>query len=143
MSPSLGLEDILLFSLSVSLMSAPRHENCSSYLHETSYKYQSTLDDMQSARTITLAFILFELFALGSVTKSCPLYNLKTVQAIFKKLHINIRTLEDVQSTKTIILAFILFELFSLDSVTKSCLLYKLKTVQAIFMKLLININQH
>ena len=28
-----------------------------SYLHETSYKYQSTLDDVQSARTVTLAFI--------------------------------------------------------------------------------------
>ena len=34
-------------------------QNCSSYLHGT-YKYQSTLDDMQRARTITLAFILFE-----------------------------------------------------------------------------------
>ena len=31
----------------------------SSYLHETSYKYQSKFDDMQSTRTITFAFILF------------------------------------------------------------------------------------
>ena len=30
------------------------------------YEYQSTFDDVQSARTITLAFILFELFLLES-----------------------------------------------------------------------------
>ena len=57
------------------------------YLHKTSYKYQSTLDDMQSTRTITLSVTLLELFPFDSVTKSCPLYNLKTVQAIFTKLH--------------------------------------------------------
>ena len=33
---------------------------------EILYEYQSTLDDVQSARTITLAFILFELFFLES-----------------------------------------------------------------------------
>ena len=43
----------------------------SSYLHETSYKYQSTLEDVQGARTITLAFILFELFPLDF----CPSQN--------------------------------------------------------------------
>ena len=47
-------------------------ENCSWYLHETSYKYQSTLDNGQSTRTITLAFILFELFPL----ELCPSQNL-------------------------------------------------------------------
>ena len=41
-------------------------------------------------RTITLALILFELFPLDSVTKLCPLCNLKTIQAIFTKFHINI-----------------------------------------------------
>ena len=42
-------------------------ENRSSYLHETSYKYQSTLDDVKSATIITLAFILFELFPLDKI----------------------------------------------------------------------------
>ena len=73
--PPLGLGDILFFPrasvcLSICLsvcqtrVTALLLENWSSYPHETSYKYQSTLDDMQSARTITLAFILFELFPL-------------------------------------------------------------------------------
>ena len=38
---------------------------------KTSYKYQSTLADMQSARTITLTFILIELFLL----ELCPSQN--------------------------------------------------------------------
>ena len=50
---------------------------------------------MQSARTITLEYVFFELVPLkfvisSSVTKSCPLYNFKTVQDIFMKLHTNI-----------------------------------------------------
>ena len=44
----------------VFIVSALLLENCSSYFHVTFYKYQSTLDDLQSARTITLAFTLFE-----------------------------------------------------------------------------------
>ena len=87
-------------------------ENPSNYLHETSYKYQSTLDDIRSARTITLAFILFELYPFDSVTKSCPLYYLEIVQAIFMKLHININ---QHANARTITLAFILFELFPLE----------------------------
>ena len=53
---------------------------------------QSTLDDMQSARTITLALKLFELFPLELYPsqKTCPLYNLKTVEHSFTKLYMNI-----------------------------------------------------
>ena len=65
MSPPLGLGDILCFPRApVCLSHLCPFENHSSYLHETSYKYQSTLDNVQSARTITLVFILFELFPL-------------------------------------------------------------------------------
>ena len=47
---------------------------------------------MQSARMVTLPFILFELFPfeLCASQKLCPLYNLKTIQAIFTKLYTNI-----------------------------------------------------
>ena len=72
-----------------------------SCLHETSYKYQSTFNDMQSARTITLAFILSELFPLDSVTKSCPLYNLKTVQ-----ISINIRRYAECKNHNSCIYTF-------------------------------------
>ena len=65
MSSHLGFGDKLFFSqasvyLSVTLVSAPELENRLSYLQEFSYKYQWTLEDVQSPRTITLAFILFE-----------------------------------------------------------------------------------
>ena len=42
--------------------------------------YQSALDDVQSARMVTLPFILFELFSLElcASQKPCPLNNLKT-----------------------------------------------------------------
>ena len=88
------------------------------------YKYQSTLDDVQSARTITLAFILFELFPLDSVTKLCLLYNLNTVQAIFTSYKYQ-------SDTRTITLAFILFELFSLEFCwsQKRYPLYNFKTI--------------
>ena len=36
--------------------------NPSRYLHKTLCEYQSTLDNVQSTGSITLAFILFELF---------------------------------------------------------------------------------
>ena len=50
---------------------------------------------MQSARTITLNMYFFCYVPLkfvisSSVTKSCPLYNFKTVQDIFMKLYTNI-----------------------------------------------------
>ena len=38
----------------VFIVSALLLENCSSYFHVTFYKYQSTLDDLQSSKTITL-----------------------------------------------------------------------------------------
>ena len=85
----------------------------------------------------------FKLVEKSLSQHSCLLYNLKTVQAIFMKLHFNQSTLDDVQSTKTITLAFILFDLFPLESVTKSGRLYNLKTVQAIFRALHIKINKH
>ena len=39
-----------------------------SYIHETLYKYQPTGVNVQSARIVTLSFILFELFPL----ELCP-----------------------------------------------------------------------
>ena len=53
----------------------------------------TALDDVQSARTITLAFILFDLFLLElrlSVTKSCPLYNLNALYNILMILDKNV-----------------------------------------------------
>ena len=54
---------------------------------------------MQSARTITLEYVFFELHPFeisSSATKLCPLYNFTT--------------LDDMQSAKTITLVLILFE---------------------------------
>ena len=48
---------------------------------------------MQSARTITLEYVFFLSYILlkfvisSSMTKSCPLYNFKTVQDMFIKFH--------------------------------------------------------
>ena len=72
----------------VSIMSVLQLEKSSSCLHESSYKYQLILGDMQSSRTVTLALMLFELlpFELCQskiVSLLCQNYNLKTVQAIF------------------------------------------------------------
>ena len=50
------------------------------------------------------------------LSHSCPLYNLKTVQAIFTKLLININQHQTTcRAQKTITLAFIRFELFPLE----------------------------
>ena len=86
---------------------------CSRYLQETSYKYETTLDDVQRAKTVTLAFLLFELFPLELCPsqKTCPLFNLKTVQDIFMKLYEYQSTLDNMQSARTITVAFILFEI--------------------------------
>ena len=74
------------------MKSCPLHlsKNYSSCLHETPYKYQLTLGGLQNARTITFAFVFFELFSFDSVTIPGTLYNIKTVRAIFKILHIDI-----------------------------------------------------
>ena len=50
---------------------------------------------MQNARTVTLEYVFlklrpFEVLISGSMTKSCLLYNFKTVQDIFMKLETNI-----------------------------------------------------
>ena len=47
---------------------------------------------MQSARMVTLPFTLFELFPFDfcASQKLCPLYNLKTAEALFTKLYTNI-----------------------------------------------------
>ena len=49
-------------------------------IHETLYRYQLAWDDVQSARKVTLPFILLELFSLELCPsqKPCPLYNFKT-----------------------------------------------------------------
>ena len=96
---------------------------------------------MQSARMVTLPFILFELFSfeLCASQKLCPLYNLKTTQAIFTKLYTNINKHKmTLQSARIVTLPFILFELFPFElcASQKSCPLYN-------FMKLYTNINQH
>ena len=74
------------------IVAALNLENRLSSIHETLYKYQSAWDDMQSARMLTLPFILFELFPfeLCASQKSYPLYNWKTTRAIFTKLYTNI-----------------------------------------------------
>ena len=48
----------------VSIVSVLQLEKPSSYLHESSYKYQPVLGDMQSSRTVTLALMLFEFMPL-------------------------------------------------------------------------------
>ena len=56
---------IYLGTLSITkTLSALSLENRLSYIHETLYKYQQTWVDVQSARIVTLSFILFELFPL-------------------------------------------------------------------------------
>ena len=56
---------ISLGTLSITkTMSALSIENCLSYIHETLYKYQPTWVHVQSARIVTVSFILFELFPL-------------------------------------------------------------------------------
>ena len=47
------------------------------------------------------------------MTKSCPLYNFKTVQDIFMKLRTNINQyiIDDIQGVRTITLVLIFFEL--------------------------------
>ena len=64
----------------VSIVSVLQLEKSSSCLHESSYKYQPILGDMQSSRTITLALMLSELLPFGtlSVTKLC-LYRVSTI----------------------------------------------------------------
>ena len=100
----------------------------------TSYKYQSTLDDVQSARTITLAFILYELFPL----EHCPSQNrVRTITGKPFKLSLQKTsyeyqsTLDEVQSARIRGLVFIRFLVITLGSlsITRSCPLYNLKTV--------------
>ena len=83
--PPLGSGDILFFpgrpSVCLSqIVSALQLKNRLSSIHETLYNYQSAWDDVQSARMVTLPFILLELlpFELCASQKSCPLYKLKT-----------------------------------------------------------------
>ena len=45
----------------------PRASVCHKSIHETLYKYQSAWDDMQSARMVTLPFILLRYFPLNFV----------------------------------------------------------------------------
>ena len=77
-------------------------------------------------------------------TKSCPLCNFKTVHGIFMKLHTNINQ----QSARTITLVLILFSyvplnFLSSNFLTQACPLYNFKTVQDIFIKLHTNIKHH
>ena len=60
---------IFLGTLSITkIVSALLLENRLSYIHETLYKYQPTWVNVQSARIVTLSFILFQLFLL----ELCP-----------------------------------------------------------------------
>ena len=66
---------------------------------------------MQSARMVTLPFILFELFPmeLCAAQKSCPLYNLKIAQAIFTKLYTNINKHDMTRRVQERLLCLIYF----------------------------------
>ena len=90
---------------------------------------------MQSARTITLAFIHVELFTLDSATKPCPLYNFKLFSRNFISNSINIRRRTKRKNHNSCIYTFWGISLGTL-SVTKSCPLCNLKSVQDIFKKL-------
>ena len=100
----------------VSIVSVLQLEKPSSYLHESSYKYQPILGDMQSSRTVTLALMLFELLPL----ELCQLQNCVFIMSALKLenrssyFHVTFykyqSTLDNVQSARTITLAFTLFE---------------------------------
>ena len=103
---------------------------------------------MQSTRTITLA-LYFWVISHGtlSITKSFPLcQNLKPVQDIFKKLHVNINqhfiSPPFRVGRHTVFPPGICLSICLCPSVTKLCSLHNLKTVQAIFTKIqIISIN--
>ena len=72
---------------------------------------------MQSARMVTLPFILFELFPfeLCASQKLCPLYNLKTTEAIFTNFIQTSTNMSRRAECKNSNSVFILFELFPLE----------------------------
>ena len=98
-----------------SIVSILQLEKPSSCLHQSSYKYQPILGDMQSSRTVTPALMLFELLPLELCqSQNCVII----VSALYLENHSSYfhvtfykyqSTLEDVQSARTITLAFTLF----------------------------------
>ena len=122
-------------------------KNCSSYLHETSYKYQSALDDVQSIRTITLACILFKLFPLNFVRhKIVSALKLENCSSFLHETSYKYQSiLDDMQSARTITLDFILFELYPLEfcpSQNVSTLTWKpFKLSSRNFIKISVNIR--
>ena len=108
----------------------------------------SSRNFIRSSRTITLAFILFELFHLGlSITKWCPFCNLKSVQDIFKKLYIisiNIWRCAECKNHNSYIYTFWIISLGTLSQ--KTCLHYNLKPFKISspnFIWISINIRWH
>ena len=103
-----------------------------SYIHETLYKYQSAWEDVQSARMVTLPFILFELFPWELVhhknhVRSRTWKPLKLYSRNFIPISISMRGCAECKNGNS---AFILFELFPLGNCPpqKSSPLYNLKT---------------
>ena len=63
-----------------------------------------------------LPLMSVRLSVFPSVTQSCPLYNLKTVQDIFTKLHKKYKaSSDDVQNTRTVTLVHTVLELFPFE----------------------------
>ena len=100
----------------VSVVSVLQLEKSSSCHHESSYKYQPILGDMQSSRTVTLALTLFELFPLELCqSQNCVfIVSALLLENCSSYFHVTFykyqSTLDDVQSARTITLAFTLFE---------------------------------
>ena len=69
----------------------------SRYFYETSYRCQSTLDDMQSARTITLSFILYKIY---------PFVHYKIMSTMYDTKKSTMYDTKKWRDTETQILAF-------------------------------------
>ena len=104
--------------------------NHTSEHHETSYKYQPALDDVQSARTVTLAFIFFWVISLWilSLTKSC-LHRVRSITFKpyklaswnFIQISTSNRRRAECKNSNSCIYIFWVISLLTL-SLTKSCL---------------------
>ena len=100
----------------VSIVSVLQLEKSSSCLHESSYKYQPILGDMQSSRTVTLALMLFELLPLELCQSQNCVFIMSALYLENRSSYFHVTfykyqsTLDDVQSARTITLALTLFE---------------------------------
>ena len=72
---------------------------------------------MSCARTMILACCFFQIIPLGTLVNAilCPFCKLKTVQAIWIKLHKVVKHKETMCRARTITLLCLFLELFSFD----------------------------